>query len=225
MIKVEGLTKTYQRGRETVRALDDLTLELEKGEFAGILGPSGSGKSTLMNLLGLLDQPTSGRILIDGYPVSGLGKKEVDQMRRKTIGFIFQQLLLVPTMTALQNVMLPLYFAGTARAPRKAAELLELVGLSQRMHHLPGQLSGGEIQRVAVARALANNPAILLADEPTGNLDSRTAREVFALFETINQAGTTVCIVTHNNELAASLPRCITLKDGRKTGDVKKNLH
>jgi len=223
MIKIENLTKAYRRGRETILALDNLTIEIESGEFVGILGPSGSGKSTLMNMLGLLDQPTEGNVYIDGRPLSGLSKKDLAVMRRNTIGFIFQQFLLVPTMTALHNVMLPLYFAGNNHARQKAEQILGRVGLSGRIDHLPAHLSGGEIQRVAVARALANDPAILLADEPTGNLDSRTAREVFSLFEEINSSGTTVCIVTHNSDLAAELPRCITLRDGRIMEDVKKS--
>lgn len=225
MIQTENLTKSYSRGGETILALDNLNLEIGKGEFVGILGPSGSGKSTLMNMLGLLDRPSAGRVLIEGRPATALNKKEIEKMRRSTIGFIFQQFLLVPTMSALQNVMLPLYFAGDTEARPKAAALLARVGLSGRADHLPAHLSGGEIQRVAAARALSNDPAILLADEPTGNLDSRTARDLFSLFEEINAAGTTVCIVTHNRELAESMPRCITLRDGRIMEDVKKSIN
>jgi putative ABC transport system ATP-binding protein len=224
MIQIKNLTKTYRRGQEEVHALNDLSLEVGKGEFLAILGPSGSGKSTLMNLIGLLDCPTQGQITIAGRPVEKLTASEMESLRRNTIGFVFQQFLLVPTMTALQNVMLPMYFAGQSEAHLKATELLTRVGLTKRLHHLPSQLSGGEIQRVAVARALANKPSILLADEPTGNLDSRTAQEVYVLLKEVNQAGTTVVIVTHNGELAALLPRTIILRDGRMISDVKKDV-
>lgn len=223
MIQLDKVSKVYRRGQEDVHALQDLSLHVEAGEYVAILGPSGSGKSTLMNLIGLLDRPTSGRLVIDDRPVEKLSQPDMEMLRQKAIGFVFQQFLLVPTMTALQNVILPMYFAKDAQAREKAIELLSRVGLGKRMHHLPSQMSGGEIQRVAVARALANGPSILLADEPTGNLDSRTAGEVCGLLREINQAGTTVIVVTHNAEMAASLPRTITLRDGRLTGDVKKD--
>lgn len=223
MIHLDKISKVYRRGQEDVHALQDLSLHVEAGEYVAILGPSGSGKSTLMNLIGLLDRPTSGRLVIGDRPVDKLSQPDMEVLRQKTIGFVFQQFLLVPTMTALQNVMLPMYFARDAQAREKALELLNRVGLAQRMQHLPSQMSGGEIQRVAVARALANGPSILLADEPTGNLDSRTAGEVSGLLREINQAGTTIIVVTHNAEMAASLPRTITLRDGRLTGDVKKD--
>ncbi|MGE5587848.1 MAG: ABC transporter ATP-binding protein [Clostridia bacterium] len=222
VIRIENLSKVYRRGQEKVHALADLSLQVEAGEFVAILGPSGSGKSTLLNIIGLLDRPTTGHISIAGRPIEKLSARELDVLRRKTIGFVFQQFLLVPTMTALQNVMLPMYFAGDSAAREKAAGLLRRVGLDKRMLHLPSQMSGGEIQRVAVARALANSPSILLADEPTGNLDSRTAEDVFGLLREINQAGTTVIVVTHNAELAGSLPRTITIRDGRVTRDVKR---
>uniref|UniRef100_A0A7C1JP01 ABC transporter ATP-binding protein n=1 Tax=Ammonifex degensii TaxID=42838 RepID=A0A7C1JP01_9THEO len=224
MIYTENLSKTFRRGREEVHALVDLSLKIEAGEFVAVLGPSGSGKSTLLNLIGLLDRPTSGRISIAGKPCEKLGTRETVILRRNIIGFVFQQFLLVPTMTALENVLLPMYFAGVPapQARKRAVELLHRVGLGNRLSHLPSQMSGGEIQRVAVARALANNPSILLADEPTGNLDSYTAQEVFNLLREINQAGTTVVVVTHNAELAASLPRVITIRDGKVITDVKK---
>lgn len=224
MLKIENLSKIYRRGTEEVHALDGVSVEIQGGEFVAILGPSGSGKSTLMNLVGLLDQPTSGRIVIAGRPAEKLSPREMEAMRRETIGFVFQQFLLIPTMTALQNVMLPMYFAGKKDSAAKATELLTRVGLGHRLHHLPKHLSGGEIQRVAIARALANDPAIILADEPTGNLDSATAGEVIELFKEINKAGTTIVIVTHNTELAATLPRAITLRDGRVSSDAKKDL-
>jgi len=223
MIHIENLSKTYRRGQEEVRALVNVSLNVEAGEFLAVVGPSGSGKSTLLNIVGLLDRPTSGRISIAGKPCEKLGTREAELLRRNTIGFVFQQFLLVPTMTALQNVMLPMYFAGDPAAREKATELLHRVGLGNRLLHLPSQMSGGEIQRVAVARALANNPSILLADEPTGNLDSRTAEDIFNLLREINQAGTTVIVVTHNTELAASLPRTITIRDGKVIADVKKD--
>jgi len=224
MIHIENLSKTYRRGREEVHALVNLSLNVEAGEFLAVLGPSGSGKSTLLNIIGLLDRPTSGHISIAGKPSEKLNAREAEILRRNTIGFVFQQFLLVPTMTALQNVMLPMYFAGDPAAREKATELLHRVGLGNRLLHLPSQMSGGEIQRVAVARALANNPSILLADEPTGNLDSHTAEDVFNLLREINQAGTIVIVVTHNAELAASLPRTITIRDGRVITDVKKDV-
>lgn len=223
MIEAKNLTKTYHRGGERVKALDDLTFTVEKGEFLAVLGPSGSGKTTLMNLIGLLDRPTAGRIVINGRPVEAMSRREQEIARRRTIGFVFQQFLLIPTMTAQQNVELPLYLAGRRDGAKRAAELLDRVGLSHRLRHLPGQLSGGEIQRVAVARALANDPEIILADEPTGNLDSRTAGEIVALFREINRTGKTLVFVTHNAELAAALPRAVTLHDGRIIDDVKKS--
>jgi putative ABC transport system ATP-binding protein len=222
MLHVENLTKIYRRGDEQVHALDHLTADIAQGEFVAVLGPSGSGKSTFMSLVGLLDQPTSGRILIGGRPVDGLTPRDAEAMRRKTIGFVFQQFLLIPTMTALQNVMLPRYFAGEPNAAARAKDILTRVGLGGRLHHLPNHLSGGEVQRVAIARALANDPALILADEPTGNLDSATAEGVIALFREVNQLGKTIIVVTHNTELAASLPRAITLRDGRMVSDVRR---
>jgi ABC-type lipoprotein export system ATPase subunit len=221
MIQMTDLTKTYRRGQEDVHALKGVTLTIAAGEFMAILGPSGSGKSTLMNLIGLLDRPSGGRLTIGGRAVETLGEAEMTALRRDTIGFVFQQFLLVPTMTALNNVMLPLYFAGRSAAAR-AGELLARVGLKDRADHLPHQLSGGELQRVAIARALANGPSLLLADEPTGNLDTQTAASVYDLLREINQAGTAVVLVTHNQELAALIPRVITLRDGRMVEDVQK---
>ncbi len=223
MIRIENLSKTYRRGREEVRALTDLSLYVAEGEFLAVLGPSGSGKSTLLNIIGLLDRPTTGHVSIAGRQTEKLSAPEMDSLRRGTIGFVFQQFLLVPTMTALQNVMLPMHFAGNPGAREKATGLLCRVGLRNRLSHLPSQMSGGEIQRVAVARALANSPSILLADEPTGNLDSRAAEDVFGLLREVNRAGTTVVVVTHNAELAASLPRTITIRDGRVIRDVKND--
>lgn len=221
LVEAVDLRKTYRRGTEEVHALDGLSLSIAEGEFLAILGPSGSGKSTFLNLLGLLDEPTAGRLALAGRPVEALRPPERQILRRELIGFVFQQFLLVPTMTALQNVMLPLYFAGRRDAAGRARAMLERVGLGGRLDHLPAQLSGGEIQRVAVARALVGEPRLLLADEPTGNLDTRTAEEVTALLREINQAGTTVVVVTHNLDLAKNLPRTITMRDGRMISDVK----
>jgi putative ABC transport system ATP-binding protein len=223
MITIDNVTKTYRQGSETIHALDGLSLEIERGEILAIIGPSGSGKSTLMNLIGLLDRPTTGGISINGRPVGKLREAEKEALRRTSIGFVFQQFLLVPTMSALRNVMLPMYFAGKRDGVGEATRLLARVGLGSRLHHLPSQMSGGEIQRVAIARALANNPEIVLADEPTGNLDSRTAEEVVALLREINESGTTVLIVTHNIELASKLPRMVAMRDGRMVKNVKNN--
>ena len=223
MITIDNVTKTYRQGSETIHALDGLSLEIERGEILAIIGPSGSGKSTLMNLIGLLDRPTAGGISINGRPVGKLREAEKVALRRTSIGFVFQQFLLVPTMSALRNVMLPMYFAGKRNGVEEATRLMNRVGLGNRLHHLPSQMSGGEIQRVAIARALANNPQIVLADEPTGNLDSKTADEVVALLREINESGNTVLIVTHNLELASKLPRMVTMRDGRMVKDVKNN--
>lgn len=222
MIAAEKLSRVYRRGSEEVKALHDITFEIKEGEIAGILGPSGSGKTTLMNLIGLLDKPTGGKLIISGKSADTMDKENMLRARRDIIGFIFQQFLLVPSLTSLQNVMLPMYFAGKSNARRKAMTLLEKVGLGDRHDHLPSEMSGGEMQRVAIARALANDPALLLADEPTGNLDSGTAGEIYKLFSAINTEGKTVVIVTHNSALAESLPRTITLQDGSMIADVKK---
>ena len=225
MIVADRLSRFYRRGGEDVKALHDVSLEIKSGEMLGILGPSGSGKSTLMNLMGLLDQPTDGILTVEGRSLSDMGKEDMIKMRRGTIGFIFQQFLLVPTMTAMQNVMLPMVFAGRKNAGDNAVGLLQKVGLEGRMDHLPREMSGGEMQRVAIARALANEPTILLADEPTGNLDTKTGDEIFELFKDINREGKTVVIVTHNHELAGRLPRTITLQDGRMIADVTKEQY
>lgn len=216
------MTKVYQRGAEKVFALNHLSLDITRGEYVGIVGPSGSGKSTLMNILGLLDVPTSGSVSIAGQKIEDMNSGRQNALRRKTIGFVFQQFLLIPTMTALQNVMMPLYFAGCPDAKKKAMELLAKVGLEKRLDHLPSQLSGGEMQRTAIARALANDPSVLLADEPTGNLDSKTADDIYTLFGNINREGTTIIMVTHNRDLAETFPRIISIRDGRLERDYKK---
>jgi len=222
MLILDSVTKIYTRGREKVYALKNVFLKIGQGECVGVVGPSGSGKSTLMNIIGLLDVPSEGSIAIAGRKITDLSPGEQTELRRKTIGFVFQQFLLVPTMTALQNVMLPLYFAGSPDARKKATELLARVGLEKRAQHLPSQLSGGEMQRTAIARALANRPSVLLADEPAGNLDSKTAQDIYRLFEDINREGTTIIMVTHNEKLAETFPRMIYIIDGRlESGQIR----
>jgi putative ABC transport system ATP-binding protein len=224
--RAEWLTKCYRRGAEEVRALDGVDLTLEQGEFAAIVGPSGSGKSTLMNLLGCMDHPTAGRLWIAGEEVAGLGDAGLTRMRRAHIGFIFQQFHLLPTLTVMENVLLPASLGCRVkgkgcRGRDRARELLARVGLGGRLNHLPSQLSGGEMQRVAVARSLINGPRLLLADEPTGNLDSEASAVVLEIFRDLNAEGLTVLLVTHNPELAARTCRIIRLRDGRIAGDVR----
>ncbi len=218
MIATENLTKIYTDGAP-VQALDNVTLEIAAGEFVAITGPSGSGKSTLLNLIGTLDRPTSGRVVVDGVDVSTLRGNALADFRRERIGFVFQMFHLVPTLTALENVMLPLipYRRGLKfRLEERARELLEAVGLGDRLHHLPGQLSGGEQQRVAIARALINTPKVILADEPTGNLDSRAGAEIVALLRQLNrEREVTVLVATHNEAVAQAADRIIRLRDGR----------
>ncbi len=224
-IETRELTKHYAMGEAVVRALDGLTLVLEAGEFAGLLGTSGSGKSTLLNLIAGLDHPTSGSLAVFGREMATLSRPELSAHRRASVGMIFQSFNLIPTMTALENVALPMMFAGVAPGARdtRARALLEQVGLGGRQSHRPKELSGGEQQRVSVARALANDPKILLADEPTGNLDSRTAHEILGLLQGLNAStGKTVVLVTHDAALAARfVNRTITLLDGRVTGDER----
>ncbi|MGB9777173.1 MAG: ABC transporter ATP-binding protein [Anaerolineae bacterium] len=218
MIATENLTKIYTDGAP-VRALEDVTLEIAAGEFVAVTGPSGSGKSTLLNLIGTLDRPTSGRVVVDGVDVGTLRGNALADFRRERIGFVFQMFHLVPTLTALENVMLPLvpYRRGLKfRLEARARELLEAVGLGDRLHHLPGQLSGGEQQRVAIARALVNTPKVILADEPTGNLDSQAGAEIVALLRQLNrERGVTVLVATHNEAVAQAADRILRLRDGR----------
>lgn len=216
IIRTEGLTKHYVLGAETVRAVQGVDLVIERGEFVAIMGPSGSGKSTFMNLIGCLDTPTSGAYWLNGQPVSDLSDDQLARVRNREIGFVFQTFNLLPRATALHNVELPLIYAGVRgrERRRRAAEMLELVGLGDRMGHKPPELSGGQRQRVAVARALVNNPALLLADEPTGNLDSVTGGEVMRQFKELNENGQTILLVTHEHDIAAYARRQIHLKDG-----------
>jgi putative ABC transport system ATP-binding protein len=214
MITARDISKTYCRGREEVCALRGVDLEIGAGEFVSIVGPSGAGKTALMNILGCLDAPTSGTLVIDGVEVTRRQESEMVKVRREHIGFVFQQFFLIPTLTVGENVGLPLIFSGVPYDQKKIESLLERGGLSHRADHLPGQLSGGEMQRVAIARALVNNPRILLADEPTGNLDSVTADGIYRLFEELHMQGITVIVVTHNTELAKRAGRVITIRDG-----------
>jgi putative ABC transport system ATP-binding protein len=215
IIHADNLVKTYVLGGSTVRALDGVNLDVEEGEMLAIMGPSGSGKSTLMQIIGCLDRPDSGTYVLAGEDVSRMQKDQLAEIRNRRIGFIFQTFNLLPRMNALENVELPLLYAGMPHAKDRAAEALRIVGLDDRMHHAPNQLSGGQRQRVAVARALITNPAILLADEPTGNLDSKTGDEIMALFRTLNEKGRTIILVTHEAEIARHCRRQIHLRDGQ----------
>lgn len=222
MIEIKNAGKKYPQGAREVHALRGVSLSIKKGEFLSIMGPSGSGKSTLLNLIGGLDQPSSGQIFIDGRPLHGISDNELTLLRRKRVGFIFQFFNLLPVLTAIENVSLPLLLDGAplSQIRPKAIELLKQVGLEARIEHRPEQLSGGEMQRVAIARALVTNPAVLLADEPTGNLDSHTSEEIFMLLKTLNEQGQTIVMVTHDPKAAAYGSRIITLKDGALAEDI-----
>jgi putative ABC transport system ATP-binding protein len=210
-----GLGKEYKRGSESVHALQQVDFSMEAGEFVCIVGPSGSGKSTLLQLLGLLETPTAGSININGDEAAGLAERDLVKLRRANIGFVFQQFLLLPTLTVRENMELPLLFSHKNGKVEKISGLIDLLGLSHRAGHLPHQLSGGEMQRVSIGRALINDPKILLADEPTGNLDSATAAKIYELFRKLNDSGLSLIVVTHNMELASMAHRVIKLRDGR----------
>jgi putative ABC transport system ATP-binding protein len=224
LVELEDVKRVYATGDVEVRALDGVSVTIEDGEFVAIMGPSGSGKSTLMNILGCLDRPTSGRYHLAGREVSRLSKVELAEVRNRVLGFVFQSFNLLPRTTALENVELPLLYQGTpARERRKrSVESLERVGLGARMGHTPNQLSGGQQQRVAIARALVTHPRVILADEPTGNLDSRTSLEVMALFQELGVQGITVILVTHEPEVAEFASRVVVVKDGRVRSDAKR---
>ncbi|HBL32169.1 MAG TPA: macrolide ABC transporter ATP-binding protein [Acidobacteria bacterium] len=221
LIELRDIQKTYVMGTEQVHALNGVTLDIGRGEYVAIMGSSGSGKSTLMNLLGCLDTPTAGSYLLNGTPVQGLDDTRLAGIRNKEIGFVFQTFNLLARTNALQNVELPLIYAGVSRGERRerARRALERVGLGDRMHHNPNELSGGQRQRVAVARALVNDPSILLADEPTGNLDSATSTEIMALFDELHRQGNTVILVTHEADIAEHAWRRVHLRDGKVLSD------
>lgn len=214
VISAQGLTKIYHRGSEEIHALKGVSFAIKKGEFAAIVGPSGSGKTTLLNLLGCLDTPTLGSLRLNGIEVNGLKERDLVKLRRENIGFVFQQFFLLPTLTVRENIELPLFFSRKNGYKSQVDGAIELVGLKARADHLPGQLSGGEMQRVAIGRALINEPKIILADEPTGNLDSATALRIFQLFQDLNSQGLTLIIVTHNLELAKIAHNVVQLRDG-----------
>lgn len=223
VIEIRDIIRDFQLGQETVHVLKGIDLDIERGDYVAIMGPSGSGKSTLMNLLGCLDTPTAGTYILNGKDVSQMSDDELAEIRNTEIGFVFQTFNLLPRTTALDNVALPMVYAGKSKSDRnkRAEEVLTDVGLSDRMDHKPNQLSGGQRQRVAVGRALVNKPSIILADEPTGNLDSKTGHEIMNLFDDIHKAGNTVIMVTHEEEIAAHAHRIIRLRDGIVESDIR----
>lgn len=221
LIHTENVTKHYKVGNDLVKALNGVSVDISKNEYVSLMGASGSGKSTLMNILGCLDTPTSGKYYLNGPDVSGLSDNQLAEIRNKEIGFVFQTFNLLPRYSAIDNVSLPLIYAGITKAARieRAIEVLTMVGLADRVKHRPNELSGGQRQRVAVARALINNPSIILADEPTGNLDSKTSEEIMALFDEIHEGGNTVIVVTHEEAIAQRTRRIIRLHDGVVSSD------
>jgi putative ABC transport system ATP-binding protein len=216
LIKIDGVTKRYKLGEQIVYALNGVNLNIERGEYTALMGPSGSGKSTLMNIIGCLDSPTEGTFFLNNKEVSKMSDSALSEVRNTEIGFVFQTFNLLNRLNAIENVSLPLVYAGIPKKEReeRAKEVLDKVGLGDRMSHKPNELSGGQRQRVAVARALINNPSILLADEPTGNLDTQTSHEIMALFEEIHSAGNTIVLVTHEEDIAQHAKRIIRLRDG-----------
>lgn len=217
LIEFQNICKKYKSGNEILNALDNINIRIENGEFLSIVGQSGSGKSTLMNIMGCLDNPTSGIYRLDGKDVSYFSEKKLSKIRNQKIGFIFQSFNLIPTLSAVENVELPLMYRGLGREKRRkiATQALEKVGLEKRIKHKPSQLSGGQQQRVAIARALSLNPEIILADEPTGNLDTASGNEIMRLLETLNNEGTTLIIITHDNKIANRTKRVISISDGK----------
>ncbi len=224
IIKLEEIKKDYYMGSQAIPVLKGITLDIFKNEYVALMGPSGSGKSTLMNILGCLDSPTGGKYILNGKDVSKMPDDDLAEVRNSEIGFVFQQFNLLPRLSAAENVALPLIYAGVSKKVRieRALEALDKVGLADRSHHKSNELSGGQIQRVAIARALVNNPAILLADEPTGNLDSKTSVEVMEIFGKIRAAGNTVILVTHEEDIAAYAHRVVRLRDGLVETDITK---
>lgn len=215
MIELDNITKVYKMGETEVVALNGVDLRIEQGEMISIIGPSGSGKSTLMNIMGCLDKPTSGRYRLEEIEVSKLSDNKLAEIRNKKIGFVFQSFNLLPRTTALANVELPLIYGGAGNRRQRVLQALESVGLAHRSHHKPSELAGGEQQRVAIARALINNPALILADEPTGNLDTQTSREIMLIFQKLNEQGMTIVLVTHERDITAYTQRTIEMRDGK----------
>jgi putative ABC transport system ATP-binding protein len=227
IIEIKHIRKTYLLGSQFIEALKDVSLSIEKNEYVALMGPSGSGKSTLMNILGCLDTPTSGSYKLNNTEVSDMSDDELAHVRNKEIGFVFQTFNLLPRLTSLENVALPMVYAGLGAAERRrrAEEVMNLVGLGERMNHKPLELSGGQRQRVAIARALVNNPSIILADEPTGNLDSKTSYEIMDIFQQINNKGNTVILVTHEEDIARYAKRVLRLRDGLIETDARTETH
>lgn len=222
MIEMNEVSKVYKRGEEQLTVLKGVNLSVEEGDFVAIIGPSGSGKSTLMNMIGMLDIPSNGTYILDGVNTSGMSDNQMAELRNLKIGFIFQQFNLLPRLNAIENVELPMIYAGYSKSERRerAQDMLELLGMGQRGHHKPSELSGGQQQRVAIARALAMSPALLLADEPTGALDSKTGKEVLELMMQLNEKGNTIVLITHDHHIAEHTKRIVSLRDGEIVSDV-----